>query len=253
MERETLCLCYAYPDDLRDPEIAGLAQSLLSDDERSTMAKFNLDSSRREYLAAHVLARRSLSQHAPQDPRAWRFRANRFGKPAVIPPCGLHFNLSRRADLVACLVADGSEVGVDVEAHAHAPEIVSIADTVFSGAELQQLDPICGEDKLDHALSLWTLKEAYIKARGMGLSLPLKAISFLLCTESGMRLEVQPSLMDDPKRWRFCLLNLKGHRVALMTEQQQPHLQVFEVRPQAPFLQAANCSQNWFPRAPEST
>ncbi len=253
MDRETLCLCYAYPDDLRDPETAGLSQLLLSDDERSSMAKFEFDSSRREYLAAHVLARRALSQHAPLHPKAWRFQANRFGKPAVDPPCGLHFNLSRRSGLVACLVADGNEVGVDVEAHARAPEIVSIAHTVFSESELRQLDPMCGEDKLDHALSLWTLKEAYIKARGMGLSLPLKAISFLRCAESGMRLEVQPSLMDDPKPWRFCLLNLNGHRVALMTEQQQPHLQVFEVRPQAPFLQPADCSQNWFPLAPEST
>jgi 4'-phosphopantetheinyl transferase len=86
---------------------------------------------------------------------------------------------------------------------------------------------------LDRALSLWTLKEAYIKARGMGLSLPLKKVSFLFGGRNGIRLEVDPSLCDEPERhWRFCLLNYAGHRIALMTERATaPDLQRWEVRP----------------------
>ena len=68
---------------------------------------------------------------------------------------------------------------MDVESFSRAEEIVPLAPRVFSAAERAQLDALPAAERPDRALSLWTLKEAYIKARGMGLSLPLQEISFL--------------------------------------------------------------------------
>ena len=113
----------------------------------------------------------------------WQFSVNAHGKPAIEraseQDCGLHFNLSNSLGLVVCLVAEDVEVGVDVEPFERAEQILKLAPKVFSAAEQAQLAMLHEAEKLDRALSLWTLKESYIKARGMGLSLPLDKFSFL--------------------------------------------------------------------------
>ena len=73
-------------------------------------------------------------------------------------------------------------------------------------------------DRADRALTLWTLKEAYIKARGMGLTLPLQEISFLFEDAETFRFEVDSSVDEDLGRWQFCRINHAGHRIALAVE-----------------------------------
>ena len=254
MENETLYLWFGRPDDFEDKEIFERAYALPSDDERSRMSAFRFDASRRQYLAAHFLARTALSHCVPAAPESWRFQTNQYGKPFVDPPCDLFFSLSRRRGLVACLVARGYEVGVDVESHERSAEIIEIANRVFSAQELAQLDQMSPDDRLDHAVSLWTLKEAYSKARGMGFSLPLQKFSFVHFPPADMRLEIDASLGHDAARWRFCLLDRAGHRVALIVErQQEPRLEVREMRPfQVPSLLPENLRPSWFPLAKES-
>ncbi len=73
----------------------------------------------------------------------------------------------------------------------------------------------------------------YIKARGVGLSLPLNKISFLFGGVEGIRLELDPSLGNEAGRlWRFCLVEHSGHRIALMVDRANvPELQVWDARP----------------------
>jgi 4'-phosphopantetheinyl transferase len=147
------------------------------------------------------------------------------------------------------LIGDSGEVGLDVESYERAEEIAELAPEVFSPVELAQLEALRGPDRLDRALSLWTLKEAYIKARGIGLSLPLQRFSFVFGGVEGLRLELDPCLGDEAARWRFCLLEHAGHRVALMVEQMTtPALQLWEARPllSTP-TRRADDQQPWFP------
>ncbi len=184
---------------------------------------------RREFLATHALARIALSNHYPLAPQAWHFSFNSYGKPAAEPDCGLRFNLSNSPGLVVCLIASGVEVGVDVEPCARAGKIAELAPEVLSPLELAQLDALREDEKLDRALRLWTLRESYMKARGMGLSLPMKRFSFLFGGAEGIRLELDPDLNDQPERWRFCSLDHAGHRIALMVERAgAPELQIWE-------------------------
>jgi len=69
--------------------------------------------------------------------------------------------------LVVCLVAQGAEVGVDLESYERAGEIAELSERVFSPLELAQLEELHGSEKTNRALCLWTLKEAYLKAQGM--------------------------------------------------------------------------------------
>jgi 4'-phosphopantetheinyl transferase len=157
--------------------------------------------------------------------------------------------LSNSPGLVVCLIGQGAEVGVDVEPCERAEVIAEVGAKALSPLELAQLDALRGPERLDRALWLWTLKEAYIKARGMGLSLPLNKFSFLFGGVAGIRLELDPCLGDEAGRWRFCLLEHAGHRIALMAERTAaPELQVWEARPLlAPPARLPAGGEPWFP------
>jgi len=161
----------------------------------------------------------------------------------------VRFNLSNSVGLVACLVAESSDVGVDIESHARSPQIMEVVERVFSKAERAQLDELGEAAKLGRVLSLWTLKEGYIKARGMGLSLPLQKISFLFGEEEGFRLEIDPEVDNNLSRWQFCSFDHAGHRVAIVVEQENvPELNLWEARPLlAPPLHLGVCHVQWFP------
>jgi 4'-phosphopantetheinyl transferase len=201
MDKVTLHLWCASPDDLREEEIAEACARLLSEEERARWQAFKFDRHRREYLATHALARTALSYHGRLPPEAWRFELNNFGKPAIEPECGLRFNLSNSPGLVVCLIGEGAEVGVDLEPRERADSIAEVGPRMFSPRELEQLGNLRDDERPERALRLWTLKEAYIKARGIGLSLPLNKFSFLFDGAEAIRMELDASLGDEPERW----------------------------------------------------
>lgn len=222
----------AYPDDLLDEARVEACAALLSLDERARWQRYRFAHSRREYLATHALARTALSSVYACAPAAWRFTANEYGKPAIDPDCGLRFNLSNARGMVVCLLALGAEVGVDVEPTARAEKILALQAEVFSAKERMQLAALSVSEQFDRAVSLWTLKESYIKARGMGLKLPLRKISFLFGDAEGIRLELEPELHDTADRWQFCLIDHDGHRIAAMVQSSgRARLHMWETHP----------------------
>jgi 4'-phosphopantetheinyl transferase len=250
MGMKQLYLWCAYPRDLSTESVVETSLSMLSKDERAHWKSLQFDRHRCEYLATRTLVRTALSHYYPLAPAAWQFQLNSHGKPRVDPDCGLHFNLSNSLDLVACLIAKDAEVGIDLESYARAKDIADLAEDVFSPLELSQLEGLGDLERLDRALSLWTLKEAFIKARGAGLSLPLKKLSFRFEGTKGIRLEVDPCLCDEPDRhWRFCLLDHAGHRIALMADQTTiSELQLWELQPLlAPPKRLHDSDVTWFP------
>jgi 4'-phosphopantetheinyl transferase len=251
MNKRSLYLWCAHPDDLSAEGVARACAALLSPEELARWQKFRFDWHRRESLTTRALARTALSHYHPIPPEAWHFKANAYGKPVAEPDCGLRFNLSNSDGLVVCLIAERAEVGVDVEPCKRAGEILNLAPEVFSAAEQAQLEALRDDEKPNRALSLWTLKEAYIKARGFGLSFPLRKFSFLFGDREGIRLEVEPGVDDEPGRWRFCLLDHAGHRIAMMVEgTPERELQLWEARPVlAPPVLVSAGGEPWFPHS----
>jgi 4'-phosphopantetheinyl transferase len=255
MDKKPLHLWYAHPEDLTEA-VAETCATLLNEDERAQWQTFRFDRHRREYLTTRTLVRTALSHYHPLAPEAWRFQTNPYGKPTIEPDCGLRFNLSNSPGLVVCLIAQGAEVGVDAEPIERAEKVAELAPEVLSPLELVQLEALRGPEKLDRILSLWTLKEAYIKARGMGLSLPLSKISFLFGGVEGVRLELDPRLSTElESRWQFCLVEHAGHRIALMAERATvSELQVWEARPLlAPPTRLAAVGELWSPASTGSS
>ena len=266
MNSSSLDLWFAFPGDLADPAVEEACTAILDDAERARAGRFRFDRHRREFLVTHALARVALSHAHPLPPQSWRFSVNKYGKPSPVPEYGLRFNQSNSVELAVCLVskcdarpgvkngANAVEVGVDVESFARAGEIPPLAARVFSEAERAQLDVLSAAARPDRALSLWTLKEAYIKARGMGLSLSLREISFLFDCPRALRFEAPPEVDDNPARWRFRQFDHAGHRIALAVEATAAGAcEAFEARPPLGSPARLNLeSAIWFPVSAQS-
>lgn len=202
----TIFLCQ--PDLIEDTELLARYEALLDTTERSRFERFHFRRDAHTFLVAHALVRTALSQVADADPRQWRFRINAFGRPSVDAPANStvpQFNLSHCHGLIACLVAMNADCGVDVEQIRQFDDPLGVADRFFSRSEAASLRACADEMTASLFYRFWTLKEAYIKARAMGLSLPLDKFAFNL---AGERIAVcfDAAIEDQPHDWTFIQL-----------------------------------------------
>lgn len=198
---------YAWTAACNTPELHAYYRSLLSEEERARLERFAFDYLKLEYLVTRALCRTVLSAYAPETPASWRFVANQYGRPEIVSGdggCRLRFNLSNARSLVACVVTAEVDAGIDVEEINRRGATVTIADRYFSPAELQALQALPAGQQRERFFELWTLKESYIKARGMGLSIPLDQFSFLL-DQPSIAIAFDPRLDDSAAAWQFRL------------------------------------------------
>jgi 4'-phosphopantetheinyl transferase len=230
----TAWLYLASPDDLDDPALLRRCETLLTEEELARRDCYTFERGRREFLLTRVLARTSLSRHAPVAPGEWRFAIGEFGRPRVTaPPTQLSFNLSNTDGLVACLVSPDAEVGVDVEAIDRPRDTAILADRCFAPSEAAAVRAAPEQRRNERFTEYWALKEAYLKARGTGLSLRLSDFWFELSEGAPIRVRFAPSLADDPARWSFALLRPSPRHVAaaLRCAGDPPELRVVRVHP----------------------
>ena len=205
-------LIYCLTHELHD-EAVDDARRFLSDDERQRSARFRFDRHRRDYVVAHALLRRMVSEHRDIRPADCRFVTAATGKPALADDPGLTFSLTHTDGLVACAVADGHPVGVDAEPVDRDVSWTDLARQFFAPTEIAQLEACPADRQRERFLELWTLKEAYLKATGEGLSSSLSAVVFSYDGPHGLRLHLLTP--DASAGWRVALYALPGYRLAL--------------------------------------
>ena len=175
-------LYYTCLDKIRDRALIDQYHRILSPAESETISKIRSEKKRLESLVTKALARYVLSRCCRIAPEAVRFCVNRHGKPALLPgvtPLPVRFNLSHCTGLVGCVVARDADVGLDMEDQ-HRCVNLNLVRRFFSEPEIMQLEKIRDAGaKQALFLQLWTLKEAYVKAVGKGLSLGLDHFSFV--------------------------------------------------------------------------
>jgi 4'-phosphopantetheinyl transferase len=178
---------------------------LLSEPERAQWHRFVVEDARLQYLVTRALVRTTLSRYAEVPAQTWQFETNTYGRPHISQPQALRdlrFNLSNTTGLVACAVSKDCEIGIDVENFARTVDTDALAPSVFAPHELADFRRSGSQDRRNRFFSYWTLKESYIKARGMGLSIPLDAFWFGLGGSFPL-LYVTDRCPDIPERWRF--------------------------------------------------
>jgi 4'-phosphopantetheinyl transferase len=192
---------------------AKAVEKLLDDAERARASRFRFASDRRDFVVAHALLRIALSNESGVPPRHWRLSYDSYGKPSISAPDGfsrLLFNLSHTKGLVACAVTDGVPVGVDVEQVRLLDDLLDVARQFFARAEVIGLEHEPEELRYGRFFDIWTLKESYIKARGLGVSLPLERFSFEVGTGGAIPFSVDPELGDDASAWQFGLRSVSS-------------------------------------------
>jgi 4'-phosphopantetheinyl transferase len=192
-------------------------EALLSDDERARLASLRHEPSRRELLIGHALARHALARRAGGPPERWVLGAGAGGRPEVRAPAGgerLAFSIAHAGGVVACAVTEGAELGVDVEPVDEAHASLEIAEHFFAGPEVAALRALPLAARKRRFFRYWTLKEAYLKARGLGLAIPLDRFWFVIRDGGGAGSDVavvfDRALGDDPGRWQFGERTLDG-------------------------------------------
>ncbi|MFE7853225.1 4'-phosphopantetheinyl transferase family protein [Streptomyces sp. NPDC057403] len=198
-------------DDLAPAIAAVLATHWLDESEQQIAGRFLFERDRRQYLVAHALVRRALALEAGlAEAELVIFRSSR-GRPFLQPPDGglprggpeLDFNLSHASGYNLLGVMRGQRIGVDVERLGRdAQALDTIVDTFAPQERAWVARAAPGHSRDRRVLRLWTLKEAYSKARGLGLGLPFDEFAFELAEDRGV-IGFRPPADDESGRWRL--------------------------------------------------
>jgi 4'-phosphopantetheinyl transferase len=201
------------------PASEHLSERYLSDDERARAGKFVFERDRRQYTVAHAALRTVLANYTGIPPREIVFHTNQFGKPGISLPAEkaeIRFNLSHSGEMALIAVSAGGDVGVDVEMVDPERAEVEIACRYFSSREFTKFVYLPLPERPAAFFRCWTRKEAFIKGKGMGLSLDLSLFDVALAPGEAPLLAASRHDPSDVNRWRLHDINVgPGYSAAL--------------------------------------
>ena len=185
--------------DLESGALAGdAAEALLSDDDKARYRAFVSPDLQRRFLAAHAGLRLLLARHLDLDPRSLIVVANEFGKPRLAHARPVHFSLSHSGGRAVLAICDAAEIGIDLEL-IRPIEHIDLARRYFHSNEVAAIvGPPDAAVQSRAFFTIWTLKEAVVKALGSGLSIPLDSFDVSIVS-SPPRLALAPA--GAPRDW----------------------------------------------------
>jgi 4'-phosphopantetheinyl transferase len=182
-------------------------QELLNTAEKQQEQRFYFVRDRRRYLTTRALVRTVLSRYLSIHPKEWIFSTNAYGRPNIVnlpaQDACLSFNVSHTQGLIVLGVTKRRALGVDVENLCARGASREMAVRYFAPQEVAVLNAVPPHEQQYRFYEYWTFKEAYLKARGMGFSLPLDKVSFHYPNNDAVEMEIDPELADDSARWQF--------------------------------------------------
>ena len=166
-----------------DPGTLDRLRQTLAPEEKTRAEQFHFPKDRAHFVAARGALRDILSRYLDRDPASLQFSYGPSGKPALV--CGaeaqeLRFNLSHSCELALYGVTRSGEIGIDVERIAPEDARERVAERFFSPQEVVSLRALPARLQPQAFFNCWTRKEAYVKARGGGLRIPLDSFDVSL-------------------------------------------------------------------------
>ena len=206
----------------------------LSPDELARAARFHFAGDRQRWIAARGRLRHILGRYLQRDPASLAFAyACACGEPRCTQPhrkpvlagdTWLNFNLAHARDLALVAVARDRRVGVDLEYRRPADELLPLADTICAPAELAALRGLPPAARATALLALWTCKEAYLKARGIGLLLAPQEVELALTPAGPPRLVRVSGDATEAARWSVADVPYGPGQIAALAVEGQPAL-----------------------------
>jgi len=203
-------LWHVWADAVADDGLLRQCRMLLDAEELAQEGRLRMPRDRRRFLVRRALARSVLSHYTGVGPKAWRFTRNCHGKPAIAGPIRppLHFNLSHSSGMIVMAVARDRPVGVDIEEMRSGVSNFQVARRYFAREEIEFLERVPEADRSEAFYQLWTLKESFLKARGVGLSSGLRHFGFRIRADKPPAVFFRGCNFDDDEAWQFRLLRL---------------------------------------------
>lgn len=191
------------------PELHGL----LTIDEAEKAARFRFEKDRERFIVTHSMLRKLLAGYTSISPTQLVFQHNAYGKPALSSHPQkelLHFNLSHSQDLIIYAFTCIRDIGIDIEYRRTDIEYEQLARHYFSPFERAELQRLPSSLRQQAFFDCWTRKEAYIKARGLGLSLALDSFDVTIQPNAPVKLLASRESAHETTRWRFASLPMNS-------------------------------------------
>lgn len=248
MWRDEVVIWVSRPDLVVGGHLSAFGR-VLNDEERAKAMRFHFPEDRRSYVCAHALTRCALEAASGTPAQDFTFRIDRYGKPEIseeLEQGRLRFNLSHSRGLVCCAITWQRDVGIDVERVTRNADIDGLAGQVFAVDELAFLRQLEDCARRDAFFAIWTVKEAYTKAVGRGLSIPLDGFSVCLDPPS---LVIGQSLLGDPEAgkgedWQVRLSQpIPGYTFAVAVRAGPSRRVLFRFHEVTPDALAAQCCE----------
>ena len=200
-----------------------LLYDVLSEDERALAARFKVEDVRSSFVVSRGFLRKILGDALGCAPASISFGEGEHGKPfleGAHATSEIEFNVSHSGDVFLYAVSRGRTVGVDVEKKKEGVSVETLARRYFAAGEVRRLiEEAPSEERLDSFYRCWTRKEAYLKAKGTGLTTKLHAfeVTFLPGVPPAMlHTEVEG---EDPATWKVFDVPVPDGYVAALVAQ----------------------------------
>jgi 4'-phosphopantetheinyl transferase len=198
-------------------------KSLLNEEESSRANRFVFPHDRQHFTIARGTLRDLLGKYLHCLPEEIKFQTSEYGKPSLADRSGVRFNLSHSYDLAVYVFSVGRELGIDLEKIRSEFATGEIADRYFSANERRELRALPEEQRTEAFFLCWTRKEAYVKALGDGLQMPLDTFDVSLTPGALATLR-----SSDSHRWSIrSFLPGLGYAASVVVEGQLPSIRFF--------------------------
>ncbi len=177
----------------------------LSPDEKQRADRFHFDQHRNEFILSRGTLRVVLASYLGSSPESLSFEYSKHGKPALSEAYAaqkLNFNLSHTAGMMLLGVVRERRIGVDIEKIRSEFNVLEIAERFFSPQEQHGLRELATISQYDVFFRCWTRKEAYIKAKGEGLSIPLRDFDVSLDPDHATLVATRPD-ETEARKWKM--------------------------------------------------
>lgn len=191
-------------------------EACLSEEEVERKNRFIFYEDQDAYVTAHALLRFCLSIYSKILPDQWRFQCESGGRTQIDSKqnfLDLQFSLSHTKKMVGCLIAKGTDCGFDIEKVGRIADPLGFAKQFFTPNEVSILAALTDIEQSVLFTQLWSLKEAYLKAKGIGLRIPLNCFGFEI-ESTNHEIIFYPPANDVSSNYQFCLHELPNHHWA---------------------------------------
>jgi 4'-phosphopantetheinyl transferase len=232
LNTQQIDLWCTFPNEVSDPALLETYRQLLSSTEQQQQQRFHFAKHRHRYLLTRALARTMLSRYTAIPAEQLVFQVNQYNKP-FIANHAISFNITHTDDLIILGVTRDNALGIDTE-NKHREITTELAEYSFASEEAADFLTQSLEQRQQRFFEYWTLKESYIKARGMGLAIPLKEFSFHFPEPHKIEFTAQN---DTAERWRFWQLQLaENYLVAVCVEKNNVELPLLKLKQVVPLV-----------------